>query len=125
MLRLLLFIGIGGFLGSVARYYLAGVVQSRFLSNWPFGTFAVNMAGCFLIGIIFIVAERTILSPEWRLFLATGLCGGLTTFSSFSLEMVNLLRGGQLLYALSYAALSLLLGLVAVWVGIAVGRMVV
>ncbi len=125
MLRLLLFIGIGGFLGSVARYYLAGVVQARFPGNWPYGTFAVNIVGCFLIGIIFVVAERTILSPEWRLFLATGLCGGLTTFSSFSLEMVSLLRGGQLLYALSYAALSLLLGLVAVWIGMAVGRMVV
>ena len=125
MLRLLLFIGIGGFLGSVARYYLAAAVQARFLVNWPYGTFAVNIVGCFLIGIIFVVAERTVLSPEWRLFLATGLCGGLTTFSSFSLEMVNLLRGGQLLYALSYAAFSLLLGLAAVWIGLAVGRMVV
>lgn len=125
MLRLLLFIGIGGFLGSVARYYLTEAVQVRFLSNWPYGTFAVNVTGCFLIGIILVAAERTPVSPELRLFLTTGLCGGLTTFSSFSLEMVNLLRGGQLLYALSYAAFSLLLGLAAVWIGLAVGRMVV
>jgi len=125
MLRLFLYIGIGGFLGSVARYYLAGLVQVRFLSNWPFGTFAVNIIGCFLIGIIFILAERTIISAEWRLFLSTGLCGGLTTFSSFSLEMLNLMRNGQFLYALSYAALSLLLGLIAVWAGLTLGRILV
>lgn len=119
MLRFILFIGIGGFIGSVARYYFAGFVQAKMLGNWPYGTFAVNLIGCFLIGLIYAVGERTVMSPEWRLFLATGLCGGLTTFSSFSFEIVDLLRGGQFLPAFTYAAFSLLLGIVGVWAGLA------
>lgn len=123
MLRLILFIGIGGFIGSVSRYYLASWVQNKVLTNWPYGTFVVNLLGCLLIGMIFTVADRTLMSPEWRLALATGLCGGLTTFSSFSLEILNLLRSGQFGYASSYIFLSLLLGLFGVWAGIHLARL--
>ncbi len=122
MLRIVLFIGIGGFIGSVGRYYLASWVQGRVLSNWPYGTFIVNLLGCILIGIFFTIADRTLLSPEWRLALITGLCGGLTTFSSFSFEIINLLRGGQFAYALSYIFFSLLLGLFGVWAGMQLAR---
>lgn len=122
MAKIIFYIGIGGFLGSVARYYLASLVQSKFLVNWPYGTFAVNIIGCFLIGLIYAVSERTIMAPEWRLFLATGLCGGLTTFSSFSFEIVGLLRGGQFMYAFTYAGFSLLLGLAGVWAGLAFAK---
>ena len=124
MLRIILYVGIGGFLGSAARYFMASAVQERFLSNWPYGTFAVNFIGCLFIGLIYTVAERTVMSPEWRLFLATGLCGGLTTFSSFSLEIFNLLRGGQFMYAATYITVSLLLGLAGVWAGFACARLI-
>jgi CrcB protein len=119
MAKLILYIGIGGFLGTVGRFYLASFVQHKFLINWPYGTFAVNIIGCFLIGLIYAVGERTVMAPEWRLFLATGLCGGLTTFSAFSIEIVGLLRGGQFLYALTYTGFSLMLGLAGVWAGLA------
>lgn len=122
MLRIILYIGIGGFVGSVARYYLASYVQAKFLSAWPFGTFAVNIIGCFIIGLLFAAGERAVIRPELRLMLATGLCGGLTTFSSFSLELVGLLRNGQALYAFTYAAFSVLIGLAGVWLGMVVGK---
>ena len=125
MVKMLFYIGIGGFLGSVARYGVANFLQNRFFSNWPFGTFAVNLIGCFAIGALYVLAERTVMSPEWRLFLATGLCGGFTTFSAFSLEIVTLLRAGQWHYAATYTAFSLILGLAGVWAGLAVTRLVV
>src|SRR5579863_3447903 len=112
-MRIALMIGAGGFIGSVCRYLLAQAVQGRFLSAFPFGTLTVNIVGCFVIGLIFAASDKGVLSAEWRLFLATGICGGFTTFSAFSIETVSLLRGGQMGYALSYVAASVLLGLSA------------
>jgi CrcB protein len=121
-MKLLLLIGAGSFIGGGLRYLTTLWVQSRFLSAFPFGTLAVNVVGCFAIGLIFGFAEKTNLATEWRLFLATGICGGFTTFSAFSNETLGLLREGQYAYALTYTVLSVIVGLLATFLGYALAR---
>ncbi len=114
----MLLIGTGGFIGSVSRYYFSRIVQQAFLSSFPYGTFVVNVIGCLLIGLIFGIAEKsTWFTPEWRLFLTVGLCGGFTTFSTFASESFNLLRDGQFFHFLIYNSSSILLGITAVYFG--------
>src|SRR3954466_13288434 len=87
--------------------------------TFPLGTFVVNTIGCLLIGIFYALIEKgNLLTPEWRLALTTGFCGGFTTFSTFAYENMNLLRTGDYLYFVLYAAGSVILGLAAVYVGI-------
>ena len=115
-----LLVGLGGFLGAIARYKLGGLLlhmtaQDRF----PFGTFAVNVLGCLAVGILAGVAERyEVIGPEARLFLFTGLLGGFTTFSAFGLEAVFLIRRGDLGVAALYAGGTVVLGITAVWLGL-------
>ena len=111
-------IGIGSCLGGIFRYLLSQFIQNKFLSAFPYGTMTINIIGCFLIGVVFAFSERGNFTMEWRLFLATGLLGGFTTFSSFSLETVSLLRGGQLLHAFIYILCSIVIGLLATFAGI-------
>lgn len=116
-MKTLLSIGIGSFIGGALRYLVAQQVQKNFLSTFPFGTLSVNIVGCFLIGLVFALSDRGNLSQEWRLFLATGICGGFTTFSAFSNETIALLRDGQFLYAGLYVTISVTLGLAATFLG--------
>lgn len=118
MYRTLLLIGLGGFIGSTARH-LCNLYFARFSNlSFPAGTFVVNITGCLLIGIIFGLSERNAwLSPEWRMFLATGICGGFTTFSTFSIENMRYLQDGNYLGFAAYAGGSVLLGLVATFAG--------
>jgi len=115
----LLWVGTGGFLGSVLRYLLSGYVQQLSGSvGFPYGTFAVNIIGCFLIGFLSNLAEvRGVFSAEVRALLLTGMLGGLTTFSTFGNETMNLFRDGQTTLALLNIGLSIGCGLVAVWSG--------
>lgn len=116
----ILLVGLGGFIGSVARYKLGGwllhlTVQEKF----PYSTFAVNLVGCLVVGVLAGLAEKhELFGPGARLFLFTGLLGGFTTFSAFGLETMFLLRRGEPWVAALYVVASVLLGLVAVWVGI-------
>jgi fluoride exporter len=89
-MKIILAIGTGSFIGGVLRYLLSQFVQTKFLSTFPFGTLTVNIIGCFLIGLVFGLTDRGNLTQEWRLFLATGLLGGFTTFSAFSIESLSL-----------------------------------
>jgi len=123
-MKLVLLIGTGSFLGGSFRYLLSQTVQARFLSSYPFGTFTVNIIGCFIIGIVFALSGKYNLSPEWRLFLATGICGGFTTFSSFSIETLAMLRDGQYLYGFLYIGSSILLGLIAVYLGMTLFKLI-
>ena len=116
-MRILLLIGTGSFIGGVLRYALSQFIQTKFLSSFPFGTLGVNIIGCFAIGIVFALSEKTNMSPEMRLFLATGICGGFTTFSAFSNETFSLMRDGQLFYASAYVTSSVLFGLFATFIG--------
>lgn len=117
-MKIILAIGAGSFIGGILRYLFSQSVQSRFLSAFPFGTLSVNIIGCFLIGIVFALSERGNMSHEWRLFLATGLLGGFTTFSAFSNETVSLLRDGQFFYASAYIISSVALALAATFLGV-------
>jgi len=121
-MKLLLYVGTGGFLGSVARYAISRWMNQQILSSIPWGTMTVNIAGCFIIGLIYALAFKSDLAPEWRLLIATGFCGGFTTFSSFSYENIALLQDGQFGAALFYIGGSLLLGLAATVAGIALIR---
>lgn len=123
-MRILLLIGTGSFIGGVLRYSLSQFIQTKFLSAFPFGTLVVNIVGCFTIGIVFALSERTNISPEMRLFLATGICGGFTTFSAFSNETFNLMRDGQLLYASAYITSSVLFGVLATFSGYALLKLI-
>lgn len=116
-MKILLIIGAGSFIGGVLRYMLTLSVHSRIVSVFPYGTLAVNLVGCFVIGILFALAEKANLSSEWRLFFATGICGGFTTFSAFSLETFGLLRDGQIGYASVYVITSVILGVFATFIG--------
>jgi CrcB protein len=119
-MKVLLAIGAGSFIGGVARYVISEYIQSKFFSAFPFGTLIVNVAGCFLIGIVYGLVERDTTLHEWQMFLATGLLGGFTTFSAFSHETVGLLRDGQLWYATAYIAISVIIGLLATFLGLAI-----
>ncbi len=119
-MKLIIAVGIGSCIGGIFRYLLSQVIQTKFLSTFPFGTLSVNIIGCFLIGVAFGFSERSYLSVEWRLFLVTGFLGGFTTFSSFSNETIALIRDGQSWLALSYVAGSVIIGLVATFAGISV-----
>lgn len=115
----ILFVGLGGFLGAIARYALSGLLQTSAQGRFPCGTFTVNVLGCLVAGILVGVAERYDLwTPNVRLFLFTGLLGGFTTFSAFGLETVFLGRRGELGIAALYAGGSVALGLAAVWLGL-------
>lgn len=116
-MKILLLIGTGSFIGGVFRYVLAQFIQTKFLSTFPFGTLGINIIGSFAIGLVFALSERTNMTPEMRLFLATGICGGFTTFSAFSNESFGLLRDGQLLYASAYITSSVLFGVFATFFG--------
>lgn len=119
----LLLIFTGGGLGSLARYGLSRLINSLSVSHFPFGTFFVNIIGCFLIGFIIFYTERYGEQADtWRLFLATGLCGGFTTFSTFSLENTQLLSDQRILFFFLYAAGSVILGLAATYLGLLAGR---
>jgi len=92
MNRYIILVGIGGLLGSITRYLIASFTTQIIPSTFPYGTFAVNITGCLIVGMVFRLSERFDWIPEWRLFLATGFCGGFTTFSSFAHENILLLH---------------------------------
>ena len=118
MLKNLLIIGSGGFLGSVARYLVSQLNLTVSFHSIPVGTLLVNITGCLVIGFLTGIAEKSlILTPEWRLFLMVGLCGGFTTFSAFANENLMLIHNGQLMAVLLYTGLSIFLGFVAVYLG--------
>ena len=115
----ILWVGLGGFLGSISRYLLSGYVQHLVRgTGFPYGTLAVNVIGCFFIGFLaHWVEARGFLSPETRLFVFIGLLGGFTTFSTFSYETMNLWQAGDNAAALANIAVHMVLGLGAAWLG--------
>ncbi|MEJ5209265.1 fluoride efflux transporter CrcB [Denitratimonas sp. CY0512] len=115
----LLLVGLGGFLGSIARYTLGGLVLHMTVQqHFPLGTFTVNVLGCLVVGLMAGATERyELFGPDARLFLFTGLLGGFTTFSAFGLEAMQLIRRGDLVTAALYAGGSVVFGLTAVWLG--------
>jgi fluoride exporter len=124
MLKTLLLVGTGGFLGSISRFLASRYIQVTLPQAFPLGTFLVNISGCFLIGIIYGFSERSaLLTPGWKMFLAVGFCGGFTTFSTFANENLALLRDGAFFYFVLYTGLSVLLGITATFLGVLITRL--
>jgi fluoride exporter len=123
MLRNILLVGLGGGAGSIARFLCQKYLVSGSLSPFPVGTFVVNVSGCLLIGLFYGLALKgNWMSPEWKLLLTTGLCGGYTTFSAFAYENAQILRTGNLLVPFLYITSSVVLGIAAVFAGMALVR---
>jgi CrcB protein len=121
-----LWVALGGALGSVGRFWLSGLVAARFGETFPLGTLVINITGSFLIGIFAaFAAPEGRLDPQSRVFatqfLMIGICGGYTTFSSFSLQTLNLMRDREWLYAGGNVILSVVLCLIGVWLGYLLG----
>jgi CrcB protein len=123
MIKNMLIAGLGGFFGTCARFLVGKLAGYLFASSFPYGTFAVNIVGCFLIGLFMGMAERAhLLSAGVALFLLTGFCGGFTTFSTFSADMLRMAENGQRSYFVVYLTASIILGVLFVWIGRSVVR---
>lgn len=114
-------IGLAGACGAVARYLLGRFVAERVPSQYPVGTFLINITGAFVIGLFFALVAHKLMNPTLQLILATGFLGGYTTFSTMSWEGVQLARGGSIRSSLIYLSGSMLVGLLAAFLGILVG----
>ena len=123
MIKNLLLIGLGGGLGSMARYLCQKWFMDHYAHSYPWGTFVVNITGCFLIGLLWGITFKSFADNEsWKLFLMTGLCGGFTTFSAFTLEGVGLLREQKPGLFLLYIGGSVAIGLLATYAGMKISR---
>lgn len=117
-MKTIIYIGIGGGIGSILRYLTNLAAGKLFNSVFPMGTFLANCIGCLFIGLFFGYFEKNnLLSKDLKLFLITGLCGGYTTFSAFSVENVGLIQNNQMGTVLLYTALSIAIGFTATWFG--------
>ncbi|MGN5954324.1 fluoride efflux transporter CrcB [Sphingobacterium lactis] len=118
-----LMVGLGGAAGSILRYLSTQFVQKYYNGHFPLATFTINVIGCLLTGVLIGYFSKTqVLQNEWKLLLITGFCGGYTTFSAFASENLNLINNNQIGLALFYIALSVFLGIGAVWLGLLLSR---
>jgi fluoride exporter len=118
-------VGIGGFLGSIARYWLGGYIGNRMGTSFPYGTFVINLSGSFLLGLIItVLTENAHWSPNWRYLVPIGFIGAYTTFSTFEYETLRSVQDGQLLVAFLNVSLSVTLGFLGAWLGVVAGRAV-
>ena len=118
MIRNLLLVALGGAVGSVLRYLLSGINTS-----FPWGTFAVNILGSLLIGLLVGLVSKGVLSPEMKLLMVTGFCGGFTTFSTFANESFGMMKDGDVLQMALYVGVSVVIGILAVWGVMALSNM--
>ncbi len=118
MIKNILLVGLGGGIGSMARYLCQRWFAANYIQSFPWGTFAVNVVGCFLIGIFWGLSFKNAANTEsWKIFLMTGLCGGFTTFSAFTLEGIGLIKEQKTGLFFIYIATSVLIGLLATYAG--------
>lgn len=119
-----LLIGLGGALGSVARYWVGSTISGRVGARFPYGTFAINMTACVIIGFaLTLLDKRAGMNPAWRYLIPVGFVGAYSTFSTYEWETLSTMRSGAFAMAAVYALGSLVLGLVAVWGGAALGEL--
>jgi CrcB protein len=120
-----LVIGIGGILGANARYWVTGWAAQRFGTVFPYGTFIINVSGAIFLGFLMaFLQDRAFIHPNYRLFFATGFCGAYTTFSTFTYESLVLLQNGSFLLAFVNLFGSLLVGMVGVFLGFLIGKLI-
>jgi len=124
-MRDIFIIGVGGFLGAIARYLVSIFIGQRWGAGFPMGTFVVNITGCLLIGFLMpLLTERFLLSPQWRIFLVIGFLGAYTTFSTFAYETNALIEDREWLFAGLNASLSVFLGLSALKIGETLSKLI-
>ena len=119
-----LVIGLGGFMGAIARYAVGIFIGSRFGVRFPYGTFVINMSGCLLIGFIMALLQRSTASAFWRYLIPIGFIGAFTTFSTFEYETFRAIQDGEILIGGLNVALSVIVGFFSVWVGSLIGKVV-
>jgi CrcB protein len=125
MLRTILLVGSGGFIGSVLRYLIQYYMEKSLTSTFPWGTLIANIAGSFIIGMIFALAEKgNLMSAEWRIFLAVGICGGFTTFSAFAYNNFTMINEKAWSSLFINIGGNLFLGILAVYLGVILIRMI-
>lgn len=123
MWKLVLLTGVGGFFGTIARFLINRLFLVIWKAPFPLATFTINIIGCFLFGLLCgVLNKNNVMPPEVNALLMVGFCGGFTTFSTFSFESFSLLQSGQAVISLAYMAVSVILGIVAVWFGLALSR---
>lgn len=123
MLKTILYIAIGGAVGSILRFLTTLLVSKYWSDNFPLATFIVNIIGCFCIGLfVGYLTKNQLEDSNLKWFLVTGVCGGFTTFSAFGMENYNLFQNNNSLLAFGYIALSIIIGLFAVWFGLFVSK---
>ena len=118
-------VGAGGALGTILRFWISGMVAQAYGERFPAGTLVINVTGSFVIGLFATLTEpgsKWVVGPLPRQFFMIGICGGYTTFSSFSLQTLTLARDGQWLYAILNVVLSVTLCLIGVWLGFLAGQ---
>jgi CrcB protein len=119
------FVAIGGALGSLARYLVGSTIINRMGNRFPYGTFVINLTACLIIGFsLTLLNRRTGLDPAWRYLIPIGFVGAYSTFSTFEWEIFTSLQAGAFVIVALYVSLSVLLGLVAVWLGALLARVV-
>lgn len=117
--KVMLLVGIGGFIGSVFRFLCYQFIDKFFLGSFPFGTFTVNVVGSLLIGVAYGLSfKENFFGPEWRIFFVAGFCGGFTTFSAFSYDNLALLQSGHFISVLLYVSGNIFLGVLATYLGL-------
>ena len=122
-MKQVLFVGLGGAAGSILRYLTNGVTLKYYSASFPLATLIVNVAGCFLAGLLFgLITQQTSEAQNLKFLLITGFCGGFTTFSAFALENVRLMNSGNASIAILYTIASIAAGLLAVWIGLIITR---
>ena len=118
-----IFVGTGAAIGGMLRYWLSDAVQNKFSPTLPYGTLVVNILGSFIIGIVmYYLNSAELVKAEMRMFLTAGICGGLTTFSTFSFETFNLFLDGEFLFAGLNIILNLFLTLVAIFISYSIAK---
>jgi fluoride exporter len=126
MIRTILIIGAGGFLGSVLRYLGQLAAGKFFTLSFPIGTFVINVLGCFIIGLAYALSEKgNLMTAEMRMFLTVGFCGGFTTFSSFAYDNLMMIKDHSMVFLLVNVMGSVLLGILAVYGGIVLIRSII
>jgi len=123
MFKTFLFIGIGGAIGSILRYLTSVIVTKFWANQFPLATLITNVLGCFIIGLfIGLLEKNNLANSSLKWFLITGLCGGYTTFSAFGFENYSLFQSNNSSLAFIYIAMSVLVGIFAVWLGLFVSK---